>query len=50
MVISIGDYVKTFDLTLCSSKESEHPSMPVLLEDDENAPNDDPPASLQLAA
>jgi hypothetical protein len=50
MVISIGDYVKNFHPKVCSSKESEHPPMPVSLEDHENGPHDDPPAALQLAA
>jgi len=50
MVISICDYVKNFHPRVCSAKESEHPPMPSSFEDDENGPNDDPPAACQLAA
>ena len=50
MVISIGDYVKHFHPRECSAEESEHPPMPSSFEDDENGPNDDPPAACQLAA
>jgi hypothetical protein len=50
MVISISEYVKIFRAEACSLAESAPALMPVSSEDDEEGPNDDPPAAYQLAA
>jgi hypothetical protein len=49
MVISIREYVKVFHSEACSLTESALPLMPAS-DDDEEGPNDDPPAAYQLAA
>ncbi len=50
MVISIREYVKIFHREACSLVESALPPMPVSPDDDDEGPNDDPPAAYQLAA
>jgi hypothetical protein len=50
MVISIREYAKIFHPEACSLTESALPLMPVSSKDDDEGPNDDPPAAYQLAA
>jgi hypothetical protein len=50
MVISISEYVKSFHPEACSLTASAPPLVPMSAKDDEDDPNDDPPAAYQLAA
>jgi hypothetical protein len=50
MVISIGDYVQNFRPKVRNFQQSEGTPMPISLQDDEDGPDGDPPAALQLAA